>query len=137
MLAEGRVRKQQKAVNHLSECKNQPTVLENAKTDAYDMARPSALIAKTRVLPTLLPHLPHQPDVKALSMPMMTRRPVWIFAAATWTAGSWKQYWGTPPTGRATGKALSGTCDRVKFGEDDRGSSDGNIECSTLAAQVS
>jgi hypothetical protein len=107
------------------------------KTVAYDMARPSALIANTRVLPTLLPHLPHQPDVNALSMPMMTRRPVWTFAAAAWTAGSWKQYWGTPPTGRLMVIAASNACNRVKFEEDDSGSSDGNIECSTLAAQVS
>ena len=105
--------------------------MEEGKPYAYDMARPSALIANTRVLPTLLLHSPHKPDVNALSMPMMTRRPVWVFAAAAWTAGSWKQYWGTPPTGRAS------ACDKVEFEEDERDSIDGNIECSTLAAQVS
>lgn len=138
VLADWRVGEQEHAVNHLSEYKNQPTLgLRNARIDAYDIARPSALIANTRVLPTRLPHLPHQPDVNALSTPMMTRRPVWIFVAAAWTVGSWKQYLGTPPTGRWTVIVSPSACNRVEFEEDDSGSSDGKMECSTLAAQVS
>jgi len=138
VLAKGRVGEKEQAINHLSEYKNQPRLgLQSGKSGAYDMARPSALIANTRVLPTLLPHLPHQANVDALSMPAMTRRPVWIFAAAAWTAGSWKQYWGTPPTGCLTGTAPCSACSRVEFEEGESGSSDGNIECSTLAAQVS
>ena len=78
---EGRVWEEQQAVNHLSEYKNQYQRLRNVKRSAYDMARPSALTAKTRVLPTLPPHFPHEPEVNALSMPMITRRPVWSFAA--------------------------------------------------------
>jgi hypothetical protein len=106
------------------------------KTGAYDVARPSALMAKTRVLPTRLPHLPHQPEVNALSIPIMTRRPVWTLAAATWTAGSWKQYWGIAPTGRVM-EILSSSACNIEFEEDASGLSAGNIECSTLAAQVS
>ena len=136
MLAEGRMGEQEQAVNHLSEYKNRSRQSSrNAKTDAYEVARPSALTANTRVLPTLLPHLPHQPEVNALSMPMMTRRPVWTFAAAAWTTGSWKQYWGTAPTGLMV--ITSSMCNRVEFEEDASGPSAGNVECSTLAAQVS
>jgi hypothetical protein len=107
------------------------------KSYAYDMARPRALTANTRVLPTLPPHFDHQLEVNALRIPAVTRRPIWSFAAAAWTAGSWKQYWGTPPKVGFLGirNASSVAYTRVEF--DDSGSSVGNIECSTLAAQVS